>query len=160
MHLGETDIMVSRRDGVSVPADAAATSDDEAVRRALAEAFMADLNGLDATNARRVHFVDLQRGRYSVVLVCQSIELPLSTYYAVKKRQRAPSSRAERDRVLHEAIAEIWLESDKKYGVRKVWKELKSRDFIVARCTVERLMRNSGMRGSTRARYSAEDVES
>jgi transposase InsO family protein len=33
------------------------------------------------------------------------------------------------------------------YGVRKVWRQLQREDIVVARCTVERLMRALGLRG-------------
>jgi putative transposase len=36
------------------------------------------------------------------------------------------------------------------YGARKIWKELHRHDVEVARCTVERLMRESGLRGLLR----------
>jgi transposase InsO family protein len=38
------------------------------------------------------------------------------------------------------------------YGVRKVWRQLQREDIVVARCTVERLMRALGLRGVVRGR--------
>ncbi len=36
------------------------------------------------------------------------------------------------------------------YGVRKVWHQLKREGFTLARCTVERLMKQIGIRGAVR----------
>ena len=38
------------------------------------------------------------------------------------------------------------------YGVRKVWRQLQRERVKVARCTVERLMRNLGLAGALRGR--------
>ena len=39
-----------------------------------------------------------------------------------------------------EQIQRIWKESSGRYGVRKVWQQLKRDGYIIARCTVARLM--------------------
>ena len=38
------------------------------------------------------------------------------------------------------------------YGARKVWRQLGREDVVVARCTVERLMRSLGLQGVVRGR--------
>jgi transposase InsO family protein len=38
------------------------------------------------------------------------------------------------------------------YGAEKVWRQLLREDVVVARCTVERLMREEGLRGAVRGR--------
>ena len=38
------------------------------------------------------------------------------------------------------------------YGAEKVWRQLLREDFAVARCTVEHLMRQMGLRGAVRGR--------
>ncbi|WP_172439829.1 IS3 family transposase [Pseudoalteromonas piscicida] len=38
------------------------------------------------------------------------------------------------------------------YGARKVWKQLQLDNHQVARCTVERLMRNIGIQGAHRGK--------
>ena len=47
-----------------------------------------------------------------------------------------------------EAIPRVWKENFSVYGPRKVWKQLKREGVEVARCTIERLMRDLGLRGS------------
>jgi transposase InsO family protein len=44
------------------------------------------------------------------------------------------------------------------YGARKVWKQLKREGFDVARCTVERLMRELGISGVKRGGYKVNTI--
>ena len=64
-----------------------------------------------------------------------------------------PSARETRDDVLKEKIMEVWKgeKGREVYGARKVWLELNRQGVVVARCTVERLMRELGI-GGARAR--------
>lgn len=54
-----------------------------------------------------------------------------------------------RDEELKVEIARVW-ETDgwRVYGARKVWRELNRQGMVVARCTVERLMRELGIEGA------------
>src|SRR5213076_1149525 len=54
------------------------------------------------------------------------------------------------DRVLAEKIEQVHEDNYSVYGARKVWAELNRRGIDVARCTVERLMRETGLRGLLR----------
>jgi putative transposase len=68
----------------------------------------------------------------------------------VKKRQRQPPPRDIRDAQLKKQIMRVWKERRKGrglYGARKVWLELRREGAGVARCTVERLMREMGIAG-------------
>jgi transposase InsO family protein len=47
-------------------------------------------------------------------------------------------------------IERVWKENRSLYGARKVWIQLQREDFEVARCTVERLMAQKGLRGVVR----------
>lgn len=49
-------------------------------------------------------------------------------------------------------IRRVWDENFQVYGVRKVWRQLNREDIAAARCTVERLMRDLGLRGAVRGR--------
>lgn len=46
----------------------------------------------------------------------------------------------------------MWDENFQVYGAEKVWRQLRREDIDVARCRVERLMRERGLRGVTRGR--------
>ena len=48
-------------------------------------------------------------------------------------------------------IERVWHENRRIYGARKVWRQLQREGFKVARCKVERLMRNLGGWGGTRS---------
>jgi putative transposase len=68
----------------------------------------------------------------------------------VKKRERQPPPREVRDEQLKEEIMRVWENRRKGrglYGARKVWLQLRREGTVVARCTVERLMRDMGLSG-------------
>ncbi len=101
----------------------------------------------------KVEFVDSQRERHGVQPVLQALEdtpaqIAPSTYYAAKTRPA--SARSRRDEELTAAIERIHAQNYGVYGARKIWHELHRRGLPVARCTVERLMRESGLRGLLR----------
>jgi putative transposase len=86
---------------------------------------------------------------------CAVLGFPVSTYYAVKKRECEPSGRQIRDEQLKEKIMRVWDARGKGrrvYGARKVWLQLRRDGIKVARCTVERLMRELGIAGAAAAR--------
>jgi transposase InsO family protein len=60
--------------------------------------------------------------------------------------------RAQRDDDLRAAIQRVWDEHEHVYGPRKVWRQLRREGVRAARCTVERLMRDMGLRGTVRGR--------
>ena len=78
----------------------------------------------------------------------------MSSYYHAKKREADPSAWEIRDVVLKEKIMEVWEgeKGRKIYGARKIWLQLNSGGILVARCTVERLMRELGIRGASPGR--------
>jgi putative transposase len=83
--------------------------------------------------------------------VCAVLEFPASTYYAARKREREPSPRQQRDEWLKKEITRVWEDRSKGrrvYGARKVWLQLQREGIEVARCTVERLMRELGIAGA------------
>lgn len=102
-----------------------------------------------------VAFIDAHRDAYGVEPICQQLPIAPSVYYEQKARQADPSRlppRACRDAALRPQIERVWLENRRVYGARKVWRQLGREDVAVARCTVERLMRELGLRGVVRGR--------
>lgn len=73
-----------------------------------------------------------------------------STYY--EARNRGPSARVVRDEGLKELIAQAYDENYRCYGARKMWLHLRGAGHDVARCTVERLMAEMGLRGALRGK--------
>lgn len=92
-------------------------------------------------------FIDAHRHRFGVEPICREIEVSASAYRA--RRTRPPSKRARRDAYLLAAIKRVHAASGGVYGQLKVWDELRDQNVTVARCTVERLMRRSGIQGAT-----------
>jgi putative transposase len=109
-----------------------------------------------------ISFITGQRGIHAVETICRVLPIAPGTYYEHARRAVDPEllpDRAKRDVKLLTLIREVWEESLGRYGVRKVWHELlkgnekKRRQPVkVARCTVERLMREHGLKGVSRGR--------
>jgi len=78
------------------------------------------------------------------------IKISTSGYYAYKKRGSSP--RELRDSALKVEILNIWEENYCCWGAKKVWHALLRAKRKVARCTVERLMRELGIRGRCRGK--------
>lgn len=103
-------------------------------------------------------FIDDHRARFGVEPICRvlsehGVKIAPSGYYAFKTRPA--SARALRDAELTAAIEAVFWDRKKGRGisgVRKVWRLLKREGVIVARCTVERLMRQQGLRGIRRGK--------
>ena len=102
-----------------------------------------------------VSFLDEYREEHGVEPICRQLPIAPSTYYEQKARDADPSrlpDRAVRDEMLREQIERVWKEHFGVYGVRKVWRQLAREGVDVARCTVERLMRQMGLEGAVRGR--------
>jgi putative transposase len=102
-----------------------------------------------------VAFIDAHRAEHGVEPICEELQIAPSTYYEHRARQADPqrlAPRVRRDRALVPEIRRVYEENFHVYGVRKVWRQLGREDFIVARCTVERLMRSLGLQGVVRGR--------
>jgi putative transposase len=92
-----------------------------------------------------------------VALSSADVKIAPSTYYASK--QRPASARAARDEELKVEITRVHKENFGVYGIRKVHAQL-GREGItdpsgqrpVARCTTQRLMKDLGLRGISRAK--------
>ncbi len=100
-------------------------------------------------------FVDEHRDTYGVEPICEQLPIAPSTYYEHKRRQREPercSARSRRDTVLRPVIRRVHEENYGVYGARKVWRQLHRQGVRVARCTVERLMRDLGLCGVVRGK--------
>lgn len=105
-----------------------------------------------------VAFVDEHKHLWGIEPICRTlteeygVKIAPQTYYAFKNR--GPSARALRDAELKEHIMAIHAHRRKRvYGIRKIHAELNRDGIRVARCTVERLCRELGIRGTVRGRY-------
>jgi putative transposase len=108
-----------------------------------------------------VAFIDSVRERFGVEPVCHVLsqfvcKIAPGTYYAAK--QRPPSARQLRDEKIKEVLLAIWHDPDRGrqlLGARKMWQLMHKLHITVdgrpvARCTIERLMRDLGLIGARR----------
>ena len=110
-----------------------------------------------------VTYIDGYKDRFGVEPICAVLPIAPSTYYAHKAKHRDPerrSTRVKQDDVLKPEIQRVWEENFRVYGVRKVWRQLNREGIEVPRCTVERLMRDLGLRGVVRGRRMKTTVPS
>tara|TARA_R110000796_G_scaffold245269_1_gene369414 strand:- start:347 stop:1072 length:726 start_codon:yes stop_codon:yes gene_type:complete len=104
-----------------------------------------------------IGFINDQRAVYGVVSICRVLLIATSTYYhrlACLADPSKASARHQRDTELRPEIKRVWDESYQVYGVRKAWHQLKREGFELARCTVERLMKQVGIRGAVRGKVA------
>ncbi len=102
-----------------------------------------------------VSFIDAHRAQYGVESICEQLPIAPSLYYEHKARQAEPGrlpARLQRDAMLSSEIRRVYEGNFHVYGARKVWRQLGREDIVVARCTVERLMRSLGLQGAVRGR--------
>ncbi|WP_443027152.1 IS3 family transposase [Sphingomonas sp. LB3N6] len=102
-----------------------------------------------------IAFIDDHRDAYGVEPICRVLPIAPSTYYEHVAQRQDParlSARARQDVALKPEIARVFAENFAVYGMRKVWRQMMREGFPVARCTVERLMREMGLAGVIRGK--------
>jgi putative transposase len=102
-----------------------------------------------------IGFIDDHRGDFGVEPICRVLPIAPSTYHENVAKRRDPekqSDRQKRDAGLKPEIARIFNDNYQVYGARKVWKQMKRENFDVARCTVERLVKDMGLHGAIRGK--------
>ena len=98
-----------------------------------------------------IAFIDANRDRFGVEPICRVLPIAPATVHAA--RTRPASARRVRDDALKLEIDRVHRESfDRLYGAHKIWKQLNRENIPVARCTVERLMRDLGLKGCVRGK--------
>ena len=104
-------------------------------------------------------FITAHRARFGVAPICRVLSehgCPIApqTYYGALRGP--PSARAVRDEQVLTQIRRVHEASNGLYGARKVYHQLRRDGGVggvpVARCTVQRLMREAGLRGVRRGR--------
>ena len=91
--------------------------------------------------------------RWGVQPICRvlsehGVPIAPSTYYAFTTRP--PSARSRADEVMLVQVRRVFNASGNRYGADKVWWKLHKERIVVARCTVERLMKGAGLHGVVR----------
>ncbi|WP_336966251.1 IS3 family transposase [Sphingobium aquiterrae] len=102
-----------------------------------------------------INFIDEHRDDYGVEPICRVLPIAPSTYHERVAQRRDPSRlspRAQRDEALKPEVRRVFDANFRVYGVRKVWRQMRREGFDIARCTVERLMRDLGLQGVVRGK--------
>ncbi|WP_109791009.1 IS3 family transposase [Acidovorax sp. GW101-3H11] len=100
-------------------------------------------------------FIDQHRNAFGVEPLCKVLQVAPSAYWRHAALVREPHkrcTRAKRDELLMPQIQRVWQANMQVYGADKVWRQLRREGTAVARCTVERLMRQLGLRGVMRGK--------
>ena len=102
-----------------------------------------------------IAFIDDHRGTHGVEPICKVLPIAPSTYHEHVAQRHDPSrlsARATKGLTLKPEISRVFKENFEVYGVRKVWRQMAREGFDSTRCTVERLMREMGLRGVIRGK--------
>jgi putative transposase len=97
-----------------------------------------------------IAFIDDHRTAHGVEPICKVLPIAPSTYHDHAAKRANPallSARAQRDMALRLEIERVFTDNFAVYGARKVWRQLQLDGQPVARCTVERLMKDIGLQG-------------
>ena len=110
-----------------------------------------------------IRFIDVNKDqrsgglRWGIESIAKTLGIAPSTYHAAKTRP--PSQRTIRDGELRPQILRVWEENLAVYGADKIWDQLNKDGVVVARCTIERLMREMGLQGCRRGRVWVRTTE-
>lgn len=102
-----------------------------------------------------IAFINDHRDVYGVEPICRVLPIAPSTFYEHDTRRRCPETapaRVQRDAMLRPEILRVFNENFGVYGARKVWRQMLREGFEVARCTIERLMREMSLKGVVRGK--------
>ena len=102
-----------------------------------------------------IKFIDDNRHLYGIEPICRVLPIAPSTYHRAKDLEYCPEKRllrSQRDDFYISEIRRIWQYSKCRYGARKVWQQMKADSIHVARCTVERLMKQHSLQGVWRGK--------
>ena len=107
-----------------------------------------------------IDYIQRYKNVFGVEPICTTLtsaDVPIasSTFYA--SWTRPPSARAVRDMELKPVIARVHKENYGVYGIRKMYAQLNREEVLagcqaVARCTTQRLMKDLGLQGISRAK--------
>lgn len=120
----------------------------------LVSAFFAQAE-LDRKTQVLKNFVDKHRHTYGVEPICKVLQIAPSGYRRYVVFQRKPElrcARAKTDDALMPQVQQVWDSNLQIYGADKVWHQMNREGITVARCTVERLMKRSGLQGARRGK--------
>ena len=92
---------------------------------------------------------------WGVEPICRVLQIAPSTFYAHLAIEDDPDralDRAKRDAEVRPEMKRVREDNRSVYGARKLWRVMKREGYDLARCTVERLMRDIGIEGVRRGK--------
>lgn len=106
-------------------------------------------------------FIDVHREDLGIEPICRELAIAPSSCHEHSARRADPGkrpARAQRDDEIREQIKRVHDTSFGLYGARKVWHQMRREGIMVAKCTVERLMRAMGLAGVRRGKKTVTTV--
>ncbi len=100
-------------------------------------------------------FIAKHRGIWPVALICEALGVSRSGFYAWLTRPR--SERSRRDEALTAEVRRSFLDSDRTYGARRVWRDVLAAGLDCGLHAVERLMQLNALKARPRRRRLPSD---
>ncbi len=101
-------------------------------------------------------FVAKHRGIRPVAMLCGALGVSRSGYYAWL--ERAPSSRSVKHEALSKLVRQSFIDSDRTYGARRVWRDVLASGVNCGLHLVEKLMQRQALRARPRRRGLPKDA--
>lgn len=98
-------------------------------------------------------FIKQEQKNYPVNLLCLTVGISSSGYYAWK--QRCVGRRSHRPQELQSKIVALFAEKRSMYGSPRIYRELKDRGVSTSKASVEKIMRENGLRALARRKFRA-----
>lgn len=95
-------------------------------------------------------FVAKHRGAWPVLMLCEALGVSRSGFYAWLTRPR--SQRSLDDEAMGRQARLSFIDSDRTYGARRVWRDVMEAGYSCGLHRVERLMRGQGLRARPKPR--------
>lgn len=104
----------------------------------------------------RFRFVAKHRGIWPAAWVCGALGVSRSGFHAWLTRP--PSARARTNEALASQVRSFFLQSDRTYGARRVWKDMLEAGVACGLHRIERLMRTQALRARPKRRRLPSDT--
>ena len=98
----------------------------------------------------RFSFIARHRGAWQTRLMCQTLHVSRGGFYEWMSRPEAPRTRANRQLTVH--IRTSFEQSDRTYGSRRVWRDLRAWGHACGWHRVARLMAQEGLKARAKRR--------
>jgi putative transposase len=103
----------------------------------------------------RFGFVAKHRGVWPVLMMCEALGVSRSGFYAWLSRPR--SRRSLDDEAIGARVRHSFLDSDRTYGARRVWRDVLAEGWRPGLHRIERLMRQQALRARPKRRGLPQD---